>query len=66
MTKTPQDQPDTTHAAPTLVETLIEVGLEQEVATLAALTAVLQVAAHPGIAPRSDDELEADLDNMPV
>ena len=51
---------------PTLAESLIELTVEQEIAVVAALQAGLQVVTHPGLAPRTDAELEDDHDNMPV
>lgn len=50
----------------TLVQALIGATVTQEAASLAALAALIQVAIHPTTSPRSDAELEADLDNMPV
>lgn len=50
----------------TLVETRIDATAQQEVMSLAALIAMIQVATHLAIAPRSEAEVERDRDNMPV
>lgn len=47
---------------PTPLTTLATAFVEQEMASLAALQALLQ--PHP--APRSEAEIEADFDNLPV
>lgn len=52
--------------AASLMEALIDVAVSQETAVLTALQTGLVMAAHPAAKPRSDEEVEADQDNLPV
>lgn len=68
MTSSEHPKPENMDPAPvaTLLRTLLNAAVEQEIAGVAALTAGLQMAMHPGSKPRPEAELEADFDNMPI
>ena len=64
----PKPEPSNADRDPvtTLVQTLVNAAVEQEMAGVAALTAGLQMALHLAIPPRPAADLQADFDNMPL
>lgn len=56
------------HPAPTVsrVEALLDQTVKQKVPVMTALQTSLRMVAHPFARRRSDAEIEADLDNLPI